>query len=217
MTATDYSDFHGIRALNAVDALVIAASTSHLKEMRLLLNDGVDINGIAVYSKGTALCGAASQGATRSVAFLIENGADVDQPSASGTSPLMFACSLGKKKGLQIALQLIAAGADVNYANSGESTALKAAIDRPDPAIVQLLIDNGAEIDGPPGTDQTALMLAARSGDVPTITILIENGADRTLKCKLPWAENRTAQGLAELEKRHKAVAYFKALDKKTG
>ena len=44
-------------------------------------------------------------------------------------------------------------------------------------------------------------MLAARNGDVPTITVLINNGADRMATCKLTWAENRTAEGLAELEK----------------
>ena len=50
MTDAD-SDFYGIQALNAIDALSIAANNSRLKEMQLLLDDGVDINGIAVYSK----------------------------------------------------------------------------------------------------------------------------------------------------------------------
>jgi ankyrin repeat protein len=212
MAAADYSEFHGIRALNAIDALCIAAATSHLKEMRLLLADGVDINGIAIYSNMTPLCGAARLGATRSVAMLIEHGASVDLPSFGGTTPLMFACSRGKKKGFQIAQQLIAAGADVNFVGVGEGTALKAAMDGFSPEIIQLLIDHGAEIDGPPGTFQTALMLAARNDDVATIKLLLDNGADRTLTCKLPWAENRTAQGLAELEGRRKAAAYFKKL-----
>lgn len=212
-----YSEFHGIRALNATDALGIAASASRLKELRLLLDDGVDINAIANYSKCTALCSAARLGLTQSVALLIESGADVNRPSEGGTTPLMFASSLGKKKGLLIAKQLIAAGADVDQANSGETTALKCAAEQGNSEIVQLLIDHGATIDGPLGTEQTALMLAARNGDVPTITVLINNGADRMATCKLPWAENRTAQGLAELEKRRAAVAYFKSLDNKKG
>jgi ankyrin repeat protein len=217
MTDAHYSEFHGIRALNAVDALGIAAASSRLKEMRLLLDDGVDINGIAVYSRCTPLCSATRLGLTRSVAFLIENGADVNRPSEGGTTPLMFAGRLGKKKGLQIARQLIAAGADVNLATSGETTALKCAAEQASAEIVQLLIDNGAEIDGPSGTHQTALMLAARNGDVPTIAVLIDNGADRTRTCKLAWAENRTAQGLAELGNRSAAVAYFKSLDERSG
>lgn len=74
------SDFYGIRASNAIEAISIAANNSRLKEMQLLLDDGVDINGIAAYSKSTALCSAAGQGATRSVAFLIDKGADVNLP-----------------------------------------------------------------------------------------------------------------------------------------
>jgi len=213
MTDIDYAEFHGIRALNPLDAFCIAATSSKLKEMQLLLGDDVDINGIADYSKMTALCGGARMGAKRSVAFLIEKGADVNLPSANGTTPLMFACSFGKKKGLIVARQLIDAGADVNYANQGEATALTSAIDRPDAEVVRLLIEKGANVEGPVGASQTPLMLAARSGDVATLEVLVAAGADRTATCKLPWAENRTARGLAELEKRRKAVAYFKSLD----
>jgi hypothetical protein len=64
------------------------------------------------------------------------------------------------------------------------------------------------------GAAQTALMLAARNNFREGLRVLIDNGADPTLKCKLPWAQNRTAQGLAELEKRRQAVAVFKSLEK---
>ena len=212
MTEPQYQEFHGIRALNEIDALGIAATSSKLKEMQLLLDDGVDIDAVASYSKRTALSAACSQGATKTVAFLLKNGAYVDALDSDGSTPLMSACSLGKKKGFLIAQQLIEAGADVNLARSDERTALKAAIDGQNPDLLQFLIDKGANVDGPVGTSQTALMLAARIGDVKLLTVLVENGADRTLKCALPWAENRTAQGLAELEKRRKAVSYFKSL-----
>ena len=213
MTDADYSDFYGIRALNAIDAIGIAANNSRMKVMQSLLDDGVNINGIAVYSKSTALCSAARQGATRSVAFLIDKGADVNLPGANGSTPLMLACQLGKKKGFKVAQQLIDAGADVNYVRRDEMTALKFSIDGQNPDLIQLLLDSGADVDGPLGTSQTALMLAARNGDVSALQVLVNNGADRTLTCKIPWAHNRTAQGLAELEKRGKAVAFFKALE----
>jgi ankyrin repeat protein len=218
MSDTEYSDYHGVRAMSANDALALAASSSNFKAMKALLSDGVDIDGIALYSKSTPLCGAASLGCTRSVTFLLENGASVNLPGAHDMTPLMQACSFGKKKGFQIALQLIEAGADVNYVRkSDEMTALKFSIHGLNPEIVQLLIDNGADVDGPPGTDQTALMLAARNNNVGALKVLIHNGADRTLTCKLPWAGNRTAQGLAELEKRRQAVAFFKSLNSPEG
>ena len=62
------------------------------------------------------------------------------------------------------------------------------------PEVIQALLDAGAEIDGPQGTRLTALMIAARANHVDALMVLIENGADRSLPCKLPWAENRTAQ-----------------------
>ena len=206
-------EFHGIRANSLADALGIAAANSKLKEMRLLLDDGADINEIAPYSKSTPLATAAGLGLIRSVEFLLENGANIDRPGAFGMTPLMRACSMGKSKGSRVALRLIEANADVNYVRqSDQMTALKFAVHCAKPEVIQALIDKGAEIDGPPGTDQTALMIAARADNVEALQVLVENGADVSLKCKLPWAENRTALGLAELEKRKKAAEYLASL-----
>ena len=207
------SDYHGIRALNAVDALVLAAVSSNFKAINALLADGVNINGIAVYSKNTALSAAASSGSTRSVALLLENGANVNLPDGNDLTPLMHACCLGKKKGMQIALQLLDAGADVHCdRGSDEMTALKFSIQGLNAELTKLLLDRGASPDGPTGTAQTALMLAARSNFVEALRVLIDHGADPNLTCKLPWAQNRTALGLAELEKRRQAVAFLKSL-----
>jgi len=142
--------------------------------MRLLLDDGVDINSIASYSRRTALSVVSSQGALKAVEFLLTNGAGVNSLDTDGSTPLMHACSLGKKKGFLVAQRLIAAGANVNHARSNQGTALKAAIDGQNPNLLQLLIDNGAEVDGPKGTSQTALMLAARNNDVKALTVLVE-------------------------------------------
>ena len=218
MTDTEYSDYRGIRALSANDALALAASSSNFKAMKALLSDGVYIDGIASYSKSTPLCDAARLGCTRSVTFLLENGADVNLPGWHDMTPLMFACGFGKKKGLQIARQLIETGANVNHVRESDgNTALSCSISGLNPEIIQLLIDHGADVDGPPGTSQTALMLAARHNNVGALKVLIDNGADRTLTCKLSWAGNRTAQGLAELEKRRQAVAFFKSFDSPEG
>lgn len=71
------------------------------------------------------------------------------------------------------------------------------------------MIDKGADIDGPPGTASNALLIAARENNADVLKVLVENGADFSLKCKLKWAENRTAQGWTELEKRRKAAAFL--------
>lgn len=207
------AEFHGIKAKSAIDAFSIAVANSLLKEMQAFLEDGVDIDGVASYSDSTALAHAAGQGLTRSVTFLLENKADIDKPGAFDLTPLMHACSAGKAKGSKIALQLISAGADVKYVRQADDmTALKFAVEECKPEVVQALIDHGAEIDGPADTDQTALMIAARANNVDSMVVLIENGADAELECKLPWAENRTAQGLAELEGCRRALKYLKSV-----
>jgi len=113
-----------------------------------------------------------------------------------------------------VALQLVAAGADVRaIRKSDEMTALKFAVGNCKPEVIQALVDHGADVDGPTGTSQTALMLPARANDVAALKILVDAGADRSLPCRLPWAEDRTALGLAELEKRRKAVEYLSSLE----
>src|SRR5688500_1594916 len=109
------SEFHGIRAASAVDALAIAATNSRLREMKLLLADGVDVNGVASYCGGTALYQAAGIGAIRSVEFLLAAGADLNATNKFDLTPLMSACSLGKAKGSRVAMRLIEAGADVKF------------------------------------------------------------------------------------------------------
>ncbi len=208
-----YAEFHGIRALSAIDALGIAAANTMVREMRKLLHDGVDINGIAQYSKSTALATAAGYGLIRSVRFLLDNGADINQPGAFDMTPLMHACSCGKAKGSHVALRLLGAGAGVAFIRkSDDMTALKFAATRCEPEVIQALIDHGAEVDGPRGTDQTALMLAARSNNVPAIDVLIRNGADPKLECGLRWAQGKTAAWLAQNEGCMEAYEYLREL-----
>ena len=206
-------EFYGIRAASAVDALSIAAANSRLREMRLLLADGVDVDGVASYSGGTALHSAAGGGYIRSLNFLIDAGADLNSTDRNDLTPLMNACSLGLVKGSRAALRLIEAGADVKYVRaSDEMTALKFAAGSCPAEVIQALIERGAEVDGPSGTRQTALMIAARHNNVAALEVLVDNGADVSLPCKLGWAGGRTAAGLAELEGRRAALAYLRRL-----
>lgn len=203
--------FHGIQAPSMADAFSIAAANSMVREMQLLLDDGLDVNAVAAYCGGAALNTAAGLGLIRSVEFLIDAGANLNATDRNDLTPLMLACSMGKTKGSRVAMRLIDAGADVNYVRAAdEMTALKFAVHSCPAEVIQALIDHGAEVDGPRGTDQTALMIAARANHVPALEVLVENGADVSLPCKLPWADGRTAEGLAELEKRRAALAFLK-------
>jgi ankyrin repeat protein len=149
----------------------------------------------------------------REVQDLIASGANLNALDSMDLTPLMCACSNGKAMGSRIALLLIEAGADVNYVRQDDDmTALMFAVHTGTPELIQTLIDRGALVEGPPGTDQTPLMIAARAGHVEGLKVLVRNGADIHRPCKLPWAGNRTAEGLAELEKRKKAVDYLRGV-----
>lgn len=210
--------FHGIEAPNRNDAFVVAAARGMIPEMKALLADGADVDGIlskfgGALHGGSALHTAARCGKVRVVDFLVTAGANLNLLNDDGLTPLMWACNRGKAEGSAVALRLIEAGADVRLVRkSDEMTALKFAVGDCLPKVIQTLIDHGAQVDGPRGTKQTALMLAARKNKVASLRVLVKNGARLSSKCNLPWAEGRTAEGLAELEKRKKALAYLRGL-----
>jgi ankyrin repeat protein len=202
-------EFYGVAAASREWAFVLAAAASNLKAMKSLLADGVNIN--AQPGGLSALHEAARLALVRSAELLIAEHADLNLLDKDETTPLMTACLAGKTKGSKIALMLLKAGADATMVRADdEMTALKFAVKRSTPEVLQALITAGAEVDGPPGTDQTALMIAARANNVAALKVLIQNGADVSLPCQLPWAEGRTAEGLAEMEKQHAALRYLR-------
>jgi ankyrin repeat protein len=204
-------EFYGVPAGSREQAFVTAAANSNLKAMKSLIAEGVNIN--AQPGGHSALHEAARMGLLKSAALLIAAHADLNLLDKEDMTPLMTACLAGKAKGSTIALMLLRAGADATVVRADdEMTALKFAAKRGTPEVLQALIDAGAQVDGPPGTEQTALMLAARANNVAALKVLVNNGADVALACKLPWAEGRTAEGLAELEKQRAALTYLRQI-----
>ena len=82
-------EFYGIRAASRADAFSIAVANSMLREMKLMLADGHDVNAIAPYCRGTALNTAAGYGFIRSVEFLIGAGANLNATDKNDLTPLM--------------------------------------------------------------------------------------------------------------------------------
>lgn len=191
---------------------IAAVAQSDLPAMRRLLKSGVDIDQPANGSltEGTALHCAASLGLVRATRLLIKQGAAVNPLDNLGLTPLMGACSLGRKKGSQVALLLIEAGADVAFVREADSmTALKFAVESCTAEAVRALLAKGALIEGPPGC-QTPLMHAARANNVTTARVLVESGANIETTSKLPWATGWTAERFAR-EEGCRAVADYLA------
>jgi uncharacterized protein len=76
--------------------------------------------------------------------FLLARGADAGIADRAGLSPLMVAAQLGWSEG---ASALIAARANVNQENNRGETALHAAVERRDIALVRMLVAAGANPD----------------------------------------------------------------------
>ena len=201
---------HGIKSNSREGALIYATANTMLPEMRKLISDGAAIEGLAHGT--TALHEAARLGLIRPAQLLIEHATDLNVLDDDDATPLMCSCILGQTNGSRVALMLLAGGADAKYVRKDdEMTALKFAVKRCKPEVIQRLIDAGASVDGPRGTDQTALMLAARANNIENLKVLLKNGANPSIKCKLPWAEGRTAAEVAEMEGRKRAAAFLRA------
>ena len=90
-----------------VTAMSSAVRNGTIPAVKLLLDAGASLDG--------AMEAAVDGLRIAFVKFLIEAGAPLDQVDRNGMTPLLRACSAGKKKGSEIAMLLLRAGADATY------------------------------------------------------------------------------------------------------
>ena len=173
-------------------ALMAAAAGGDEASVRLLINQGADVNAQAaatnpgfIFGGGrSALMWAAYRGDLAIMKLLIDAGADVNAEGGLGT-PLSQAAWADRTAAAQL---LIKRGAKVNQASHHDGyTPLHwaASTEDRDDALTKLLIDHGADpnlgggenVDAFVGTLQTPLMLARRRGETPVLAALLAAGA----------------------------------------
>ena len=162
-------------AVTASDApLADAAEKRDFETVRLLLEQGVDVNATQVDGM-TALHWAIYHDAVDVARLIVDKEADVHVTNRYGVAPLSLACLNGSGDLLKM---LISAGADPNASLPGGETALitAARTGRRDP--VELLISHGADVNAREHKGQTALMWAAADGHVEVVDALIAAGAN---------------------------------------
>jgi ankyrin repeat protein len=133
-----------------------------------------------------------------SASALLKQRVDPNAAQADGATPLAWAAHWNN---LEIADQLIAAGARVDAANDLGVTPLMLAAINGSGAMVEKLLKAGADPSKARPSGETALILASRAGSVEAVQHLIAKGADVNAKTRL----GDTALMFAAAE-RHPAV-----------
>jgi ankyrin repeat protein len=160
-------------------ALQTAAAQGHLGVVRILLENGANVNaciGEDHFPQGTALQAACEAGLRDIVKLLLEYHADPDLGAGPLTCPIIAAASQGEN---DILNQLVEAGAKLDILGGpNERSPLVLAAAKLPVESVQKLLDAGATVDFETGDGDTALLVAAAVGDADCVQLLLNRGAD---------------------------------------
>ena len=151
-------------------ALSIAAEHGHDELVKLLLDEGADINAQGG-SFGNALQAASCGGHKQIVKLLLDKGAEVNSQGGDYGNALQAASCGGHK---QIVKLLLDKGADINAQGGSFDNALRAASHGGDKHIVKLLLDKGAEVNAQGGLHGSFLQLLAYQGQTDLLRLVYE-------------------------------------------
>ncbi len=168
------------RFADGTPLLVLAAYSSKLEMVQLVLNRGADVN-IAQEPGITALSVAAATNNVHMLDLLLAHGADINYRARQGDSVLMLACSQNSIDAVQV---MLAMKADPNLADINGVTPLIYTIARcKEPEIIsQMLLEHGANPNAAMKDGTTALMAAAMQGSANCVRLLLEHGADLSMQ-----------------------------------
>ena len=174
-----------------------AGGNSNPEVIRILVENGVDINATTKEGWTPLMFAAQSNSNPEVIRALIEKGMNVNAVAIGGFmhgwTPLMLAAAYNENpEALRV---LIEGGADVNAIDEkGWTPLIRATAYSSNPEVIQILIDNGAIVNAFDQNWYTPLMAAAQFNENPEILqILINNGAivnaiDERGETSLMWA-----------------------------
>jgi ankyrin repeat protein/DNA-binding transcriptional ArsR family regulator len=178
-----------VKAENEFGATALHWSTGDVRKVRLLLEQGAEVNKASKLGRTPLLVAAATNGTLESVKLLLEKGADVNVADISGFTPLIVAASVDDAA---VAKLLVEKGASVNAiaATGQNATALMGAAQNGNAELTRFLLEHKADVhaisadrsgnvkNGPVafGT-ATALHFAMPSGNAAVVKLLLDAGA----------------------------------------
>ena len=134
-----------------------SASTGYLARVKLLVEQGTDINQEGRLRRDTALCRAAGNNHLAVVRYLVDQGADMDIADCNGSNPLLYACTYGH---LEVVRFLLEQGANRDKASNYGITPLHEASRRGHIEIAKLLMVYGADLNAKTGHGSLPIDLA---------------------------------------------------------
>ena len=144
------------------EALTLACDVSTPAMVKLLIDNGADVNKLGPYNQSLALQATSKPDILK---LLIDAHADINVPNTYKIAPLASAAEQGQLESVKM---LIAAGAKVNARNPYGGTALSVAVLRGYANVVKVLIDAGADVK----RDKKDLLETAK--DKPEIRAMLE-------------------------------------------
>ncbi|CEJ91348.1 hypothetical protein VHEMI07066 [[Torrubiella] hemipterigena] len=169
-----------VRQPNGDHLIQTAVEKGRLKMVRLLLDNGVQLDGPAAAlddEEKLALLKLAIERGSVNIAKLIitRGGGGLEKKTgAAEVTPLGLACSLGSKT---LVSQLIKAGADPLSVDENGVTLLHYALMSGDTEIVRMILKQGLDVDARDINGQSALFYAMDQ-DVSLAKLLLDHGAD---------------------------------------
>lgn len=176
--------------------LLWAAEHGHIDNVRLLIEQGADVDMQDNRGGVSPLYWAAEQGHSEIVTILIENGANVDHGGAYDARPLHAAARHGH---IDIVQLLIAQGAEVDPQNTSSITPLGYAVMNEHIRVVEMLLEQGVDASDQDRYGYTPLNNAVADENSEIAQLLLDYGADVNLQTPLVGAARRGNYELVKL------------------
>jgi len=188
--------------------LQVATQHGRLNNMKLLLDQGADVNAKDKAGQ-TALYVAVQQNKnTDSIKLLLDKGADINTKDKVGRTALHIAVQY---KSIDSVKCLLDEGADINTKNMFGQTALHIAVEYKSVDIIKLLLGEGADINIQDEDGKTAVNMQDKYGRT-VLHIMAQNGNSDSIKHLLGQGADINAKDKAGQTALHIAVQY-KSID----
>ncbi|MCZ6540171.1 MAG: ankyrin repeat domain-containing protein [Nitrospinae bacterium] len=183
------------------------AVAGNIPMLKLLLEDGLDVNSTYGYQGRTLLYGAVQREDTECAKFLIERGAQVDFEDKNKNTPLFHAVDYGHEQPVTL---LLDHRARVDEKNERGITPFFQAVNKNQTRLAEILLQHGADIHFRANNKNTALHIAAQQGHKEMVQLLLThkarvNAKNETGFTPLYFPEEFSYRDVSALLKKHGA------------